>query len=891
MDKSNHSSLYYNSLLLESPSIRDSTSRHANRFIQNSFAEMSSMHLLSSNLINQSVFLANETMEPNSRLDFDIKEDETQEDETITARSSLTVCQQFFETNQKYSIDVDNIFEMLTEFELLCCDHLVVTANMLKSKVRHLAESQDMNKLENVFRLERNSWRLIRAIFEDRLRSEDNSQDDMMVDDIVTKMSDKTLIERTFETNNQLRQMQLVIDWLEKNQLDDNEDVANDRIQFYSEGPYSWENTLHSLKTRDENYESGRQLCQRMDPDGPIRTRQSLHDLDVEDENRLYRYIFQLLRAGQLFDAKEVTQRLGYHWLSAALDGWLLYHDPNYINDKETRKVLEPIEGNANRDLWKYVCWRASKAEGTNIYERAIYAALTGNLAILLPLCPKWNDKLWAYFKSSLDVHIESELKNTLSVRPEAKPRFTIDLPDLYWDNQLNSNQIFREMETHGSLSSLVEETYHQNIQKFIILCDIDGLIDYMYECSKFVADMRPTKVETRSGRKSEKKELIVNPQLLRFFAHLVLTLRYLNVKTNREMLAVAIIEYYINYLIDNNQIQLVTYYTSKLPKNNQITTFARLLEGVEDEDDRKLCIALAKKAELDINSITVTVVDNVRTKLEELPSASELMNTTTTEDKKKINSLDWLLFQDVQEWTEAIKQSNTMMRNFLLSRKVDAMKDTFLKLPEDIIDNVYNQCIRRTGSNQLNTDNDNAIREYLCHKAYIQANDAFSDWLYCLHNSKPREPLKPVSKRFADTVAYEQSLKQYESDLNYWKEMLKKQGKLTAEKIEHVLHFPDGGWMADQRHDGSKDELRLNQMEELRKQYIPQLVFIAHSIHKSSNNLSECLKLADLVADERKAIYKMFSKELLSDFLKKLRESSVEILNEISDPLGYTTL
>ena len=76
-------------------------------------------------------------------------------------------------------------------------------------------------------------------------------------------------------------------------------------------GPYSWENTLHVLKTKAENYAKERQLCENMDPDGPIRTKRSLHDLDVEDESRLFRYIFQLLRSGQLEDAKDVAQRLG----------------------------------------------------------------------------------------------------------------------------------------------------------------------------------------------------------------------------------------------------------------------------------------------------------------------------------------------------------------------------------------------------------------------------------------------------------------------------------------------------------------------------------------------------------------------------------------------------
>ena len=68
---------------------------------------------------------------------------------------------------------------------------------------------------------------------------------------------------------------------------------------------------MHSLKTKTENYAKERQLCEDMDPDGPIRTKRPIHDLDVEDENRLFRYIFQLLLCGQLQDGKDIAQRLG----------------------------------------------------------------------------------------------------------------------------------------------------------------------------------------------------------------------------------------------------------------------------------------------------------------------------------------------------------------------------------------------------------------------------------------------------------------------------------------------------------------------------------------------------------------------------------------------------
>ncbi len=189
--------------------------------------------------------------------------------------------------------------------------------------------------------------------------------------------------------------------------------------------------------------------------------------------------------------------------------------------------------------------------------------------------------------------------------------------------------------------------------------------------------------------------------------------------------------ESYISYLIDSKQIELVAHYTGQLPKRNQIINFAKLLEGVEDENERKLCIILAKNANLDISSITATVVDNIRSKPDDetLKLSAELSNLTTSEDKKKINSLDWLLFSQVQQFNEALKQANALMRSFLIMRKVDATKETFLKLPQDIIDIVFKQWRLKTGKSELTPEDDNAVKEYLCHKAYIQANDAFSEW------------------------------------------------------------------------------------------------------------------------------------------------------------------
>ena len=55
--------------------------------------------------------------------------------------------------------------------------------------------------------------------------------------------------------------------------------------------------------------------------------------------------------------------RCGQAWRAATLEGWRLYHDPNYESLGEGGEVL-PVEGNPYRDIWKAVCWRMAQEVG-----------------------------------------------------------------------------------------------------------------------------------------------------------------------------------------------------------------------------------------------------------------------------------------------------------------------------------------------------------------------------------------------------------------------------------------------------------------------------------------------------------------------------------------------
>ena len=46
----------------------------------------------------------------------------------------------------------------------------------------------------------------------------------------------------------------------------------------------------------------------------------------------------------------------GQAWRAASLEGWKLYHDPNFEGlGPECQR--SPVQGNPYRDIWKKVCW------------------------------------------------------------------------------------------------------------------------------------------------------------------------------------------------------------------------------------------------------------------------------------------------------------------------------------------------------------------------------------------------------------------------------------------------------------------------------------------------------------------------------------------------------
>ncbi|XP_070784950.1 nuclear pore complex protein Nup107 [Enoplosus armatus] len=745
------------------------------------------------------------------------------------------------------------VFELLEDYQALCQDKV----DVLQSVVLRAGQNSKTAGVRWLLQQENCSWRLITSLYRDRVQL--TLEDDMMTDMVVPSESEKVVVEQLFQRDAAIRQSQLVVDWLEsiaKDQIGD----FSDNIEYYAKN-VCWENTLHALKLRRKSGAAFTvPLVTELDPDAPLRQQRPLADLDREDDARLLKNLFTLIRAGMTEEAQRLCKRCGQAWRAATLEGWKLYHDPNMTSGSIE---LQPVEGNPQRGIWKACCWRMAEEEQLNRYERAIYAGLSGNLKPLLAVCESWEDCVWAHFRVMVDSLVEKELMSSGMANQEVET-----LPREYLEANWTMEKVFEELQASESKRVLEETKEHYHvIQKFVILGDLDGLLE---EFSDWLTASKP-----------------LPSHLLRFMTHLLLFFRSLGLALKEEV-CVDVLKAYISLLIRDQQNDLVASYVSQLPAELATAQYATFLETVNQPELRPRCLQLATDAGLDVAAVTKLVVETVRERDEtEFTHHSQTLEMgTTKEDLRKIDVIDWLLFDSAHR-AESLKQSNAIMRKFLALQKHDAAKAVFSKVPEDSMREIYCQWTGVGQSTPPPAEDENAIREHLCIRAYLEAHEAFTDW-FSHSSSAPQKPAPVPEAKFTERVANEMREKEYQSSLAAWSCRLDALTEDVKERIYNVLLFVDGGWMIDNRQDSEQDSERSHQMAALRSLCLPRLSFLLLSVLQSSSRHQEALRLADIISSDQHRLYQVFSKEELRRFLQKLRESSLALLDQTLDPLGY---
>lgn len=347
----------------------------------------------------------------------------------------------------------------------------------------------------------------------------------------------------------------------------------------------------------------------------------------------------------------------------------------------------------------------------------------------------------------------------------------------------------------------------------------------------------------------------------------------------------------YAEYSLGN--AQLIAYYTAALPTDTQIRLYSDFMETVTNPDARRICFNEGRSHGLDIQRIAFHTVDKTRhcNVLENVETISE--QQIQIHDEKIINSLEWLTFSNDQI-SDLLWQANAMLRTFMAQNKTECMRKTFKMIPNDAI----KQLIKFYGSkDNLPHREDCVIKEYFCHQAYLTAIDAYSYWSDCYYKQKPKAPTQLSSKPlgFTEKVAMEHQEQTYRSDLEKWQQKLDTHTQRCRDFLYNILLFPDRGWLLEDTIPNEIDEkeqriweTRETQMLNLRKIVIPDVILLLYKILSLSGHHQECIKLVNEIANEERVLYKVYSKQRLTDFLLKVTETSLELMNDKKDPWGY---
>lgn len=750
-----------------------------------------------------------------------------------------------------------DVLDTLARLGQVCCDSL------------ELVEPWNRYNVHNYWLAEEaNTWKLLHCLYADSIMEHPDS-----IESLITEptLSQQTLVDALFQSDAELRLLQLLVDWLEATAAYQEEATITSAPVIGNN--VHWSNTLHQLLIGSTlfNKERNKAMVTSMDPDAPRRQKKSIHSDDQKDDNDLCKRIFTEVRCGKFKEAVSLCINAGQAWRGAVLQGWILLH---YLPRDDPNAPLE-ISGNPSRDLWKWCALNIANNASENIHYRATLGILCGHLTSTIPACQgNWEDLLWAHLRVQIEMRVDRFLhEHHLTVDANTTTSDVMDLLQSELQTEILSlQQIFNAVK---SLMDGKKESHYQTCQRYLMLGQIRAI-------------MQDSLVWLESAEE----------RFIRFLAHLILILRQMG-KDPQHDIGDKILEKYVTQLIDklvDGSIEcpeLIAYYTSTVPVARQILLYAELMDHIQKSEYREGVVSAGLNAGIDVAASSRVAIKRAITDIQQGYGNLDLTFTQTTaveKDKtlitKVISSLEWLSLIENQ-LQEALWLSNAMIRTFIFIGNTDAALACIVSINE-MFPGFINKIVPTSAE----------LREHLCLKAYLEALESFATWYRHFISGQPKdvEPL-PSDASFSDKVHYEQRCAQVEQQKARWSNAILHQSRHTKNLLYNVLLFP-GGWLQDendcdisQNFTEEEKQERIKQLETLRRLCIPEVVILILKILQSNediDNHKEALKLSNLIAAENRCLYKVFTKSKLIEVLDRIKESSLLLLEKGLDMFGY---
>lgn len=609
--------------------------------------------------------------------------------------------------------------------------------------------------------LECRTWDLVQRLCMERTK-------DRIPDHEIHQFSSSRALEANlYMTDASAAETKIVLDWLQDGytQPEEKFEIRGNR----------WFYTREDIKARERLGKSANaddsQIVSALDPDAPIRQGKRLQEQDEEFERNLMKAMFHSIRGGNFSEAADIARQSGNHWRAASIQGCIEYSNPLIDHGSATQAA----EGNINKPLWKHMCFALARQPGINLFEKAMYGALCGDLLSLLPVCRSWEDRVWANFNAMNQAHVQAYLKSLK--RLELNQDFTMDDTSHLTPATILNGLLHNENEN----TRIEAFSPFRVIQARLITNQVDELLHDMHR-------------QLISVQKGGDPTAATSPHVIRFVTHLILVLRRLGQELP-DKASVAIIQAYVELLISVEQGDAIALYAAQLPMEAAVESLARYLVNVEDEEERKEQLRLIIESGIDARATILRTVEIVFEDVMEVlsvePNDKSIQADLDETERRALRALEWVkLGDDLQD--ESILLGNILYRQLLAAKRTSAARSLDIRMPDSML--VPHDIALLDNADRSGLDVEQRMRnaiEYLGHSTMVRALVRYDAW-----KSLVRERPQEINGR-RDPVG----LRQWKSDLS----------KMKDQCIIMLSELLDSGWCDPIRLQIPADERKSN--------------------------------------------------------------------------------
>ncbi|KAH3667030.1 hypothetical protein WICMUC_005377 [Wickerhamomyces mucosus] len=694
--------------------------------------------------------------------------------------------------NKTAGIEDLDIFDIVREYRS------IASLNVLKEAERNI----DTSEFED-WALEVKLWHLIELLLSFRTSEKPH------IPEPDEYKSNFIFSEKIYQSDPQLYEIFLLINWIHENSIGIDRPDGLIGVKWLNT---QLDNTLENL-----------------DSDAPIRLDKNIKIADVEQDKVFFKYVFELLLAGEFEEALVQCEKTNNWTLKMILSGRNEYLDPIIDRKIGEDDIDFKTHGIKKKALWRRAVYLLSKNEHISEYERAIYGFLAGDLSPL-EVSESWDSELLIYLNYVFTNEVENRL---IELNRIPKDELITGFPKNKFSIQkiLNLVADSRKLESEHPLRMLIASVISNNISSII------------HSSLSFVGNIMTGNEDTN--------EILNESYALRVITHIAIVVseidtQLINLEDKSKLITtyILILRFYENY-------ELIPLYVSFLPEVEARDTYSLFLMDLFDSRVRSKQLELSRLYKLPLEDILNRTVDRAFALTENhyrITKKVTLQHDIDEIDNKLIRAVEW--FVEAEMCSDAIRAILSLFRRFLLNGKIKSIQ--FFTQRNNIGEILKLYDVQRSGASLDREISEYEREELLQYETLNHAFDALDKW----RQTQPQ------------TSTQKQLLLQRKTTITFVSQV---------NDVSQILHNVINNLFKELSITEYESEL----IEDLRSLYIPFLIIQLHYIYieariASDKFVAQALQLANLVASESNKFYILFQKsDRLREYLSLVAQGA----------------